>query len=644
MWRTANLLLYMNTLTRSIPALLPAKTFAAALALVAIVFLPLDAVGFTLPKIFCISLGGFLGALAALRDSERDILSMLLTTWTGRFFLALAAITVLSPLWSIAPILSIVGSPPRFQGVITQVAYFSIAIGGLVSVQREGSRSALVRSIITANAIVVLYGALQAAGLDPFAGVWRGELFLGRVFSTIGQPTMLGNFLLLTLPFVAWQMRESTGDRRYAGGVLTFLNLAILLATASRAAVLGLLIAAVLWMLTMPWPADIRPDRRVFVACVLIIVSLAGIATWSFSNRFSSATQQFLSFGVRGVLWESAASMAKEWPSGYGLGTVGLVSPRFLSPGLYEGESLTVKIDDVHSEPLQILVSLGLPGILLTFGFLALLLAGLWRNRTGHPLLPVLLVALAGTHASLLFGVADPATGAFLWLLSGMALGSLPSPACPAPGGSLGTVALGRHPSFTRCLLSAAVAGSFITAIVSGWWLVARVHRERSEAILRGGATLAAANASIRTAVIFPYDRQILIETAETALLALERTEDPVVADHLHRAVHETMEQLSALTSGQDGMVPLLLGWQAAIRGDVGSADRFFTEARVMRPIDVTVYRIAAHGYLLLGDRVRERETLQALAALLPPAWNDPSSPRGRILRKENPWLEPLFQ
>ena len=622
----------MNKLTRSIPALLPAKIFAAALALVAIVFLPLDAVGFTLPKIFCVSLAGFLGALTALRDPERDVLPMLLTTWTGRFFLALAIVTVLSPLWSIAPILSIVGAPPRFQGVITHVAYFSVAIGGLSAVQREGSRSALVRSIVIANAVVVLYGALQAAGLDPFAGAWRSELFLGRVFSTIGQPTMLGNFLLLTLPFVAWQTRESTGDRRLAGGVLVFLNLAVLLATASRAAVLGFLIAAVLWLLAMPRPAGTRSGRPVILMSVLIAVLLAGISAWSFSNRFNVGTQHFFSPGARSVLWESAASMAKERPSGYGLGTVGLISPRFLSPELYKEESLTVKIDDVHSEPLQILLSLGWQGMLLAFGFLALLLAGLWQNRTAHPLLPVILVALAGTHVSLLFGVADPATGAFLWLLSGMGLGSLPA---PVPS---------RHPSFARSLLSAAVVGSFLTAIVSGWWLVARVHRERSEAVLHSGAVLEAANAAMRTAVIFPYDRQILIEAAESVLLALERTEDPSSAGPLHRAVGEAVEQLSALTGGQDGMVPLLLGWQAAINGDAGSAVQLFSEARAMRPVDITVYRISVHGYLFLGDREREQETLQALAALLPPAWDDPSSPRGRILRKENPWLEPLLQ
>ncbi len=362
-----------------------------------------------------------------------------------------------------------------------------------------------------------------------------------------------------------------------------------------------------------------------------VALALIGIAAWSFSGRFSVPTQQPFSLGARGVIWEGALSMLKERPSGYGLGTVGLVSPQFLSPVLFEYESLTTKIDDVHSEPLQILVTLGWAGFLLTYGFIVFLCIGLWRNRAVHSLLPVILVALGGVHVSLFVGVIDPATSAFMWLIAGMGLGSLPFPA------------LERHPLFSKRMLWIVVMGSSLAVIISGWWLVARLQRERSEALLRSGATAEAAEAAMRTEVIFPYDRQVLIETAEAALLALEQTRDTRTVERLHRIVGESVAQLSALTGMQDGMAPLLLGWQAAIRGDGERAAQLFATAREMRPIDVTVYRIAAHGYALLGDTVRGRETLQALFMLLPQAWSDPSSPRGRILRKEHPWLAPLL-
>ncbi|MDO8648997.1 MAG: O-antigen ligase family protein [Candidatus Peregrinibacteria bacterium] len=622
----------MKTPLRSIAIPRLMLWFCGALVLVAIAFVPLNSIGFVLPKIFFVALAGFVGTLAAQRDPERDALSTLLTTWTGRLLLLLVIITLLSPFWSIAPILSIVGSPPRFQGVLTHIAYFSVALTGVVAVQSEHARYAIVRSVIIANAIVVLYGVSQIVGLDPLAGAWNTDLFLGRVFSTIGQPTMLANFLLLTLPFVAWQARERGGNNRSLYVAIMFPNLAVLFATASRAALLGLLIAGILWVLSMPRQNTRQSSRRNILLIIAVALVLASIAAWSFSSRFRVSTQHPFSLGARSEIWKSAVSMIKERPSGYGLETVGLVSPRSLSPVLYEYESLTTKIDDMHSEPLQILLTLGWMGLLLTYGFFALLGIGLWRNRMMHPLLPVILISLTGTHVSLLAGVADPATSAFSWLIAGMGLGSLPSPA------------MGRHSIFSRRILWVAAIFSLLTAIIFGWWIVARFHRERSEALLRSGATLEAADAAMRTVVLFPYDRQILIETAEAALLALEQVQDAPTAARLHRIVGGSVEQLSALTSMQDGMAPLLLGWQATIRGNGERAAQLFTTAQEMRPVDVTVYRIAAHGYALLGDAVRERETEQALITLLPRDWNDPSSPRGRILRKEQPWLEPLLQ
>jgi len=203
---------------------------------------------------------------------------------------------------------------------------------------------------------------------------------------------------------------------------------------------------------------------------------------------------------------------------------------------------------------------------------------------------------------------------------------------------------LERYPSFSLRILRIGAIGSFFVVVVSGWWLAARFHRERSETLFRSGTTAEAAYAAMRTETIFPYDRQILIETAETALLALEQSPNASAAERLHRIVGASVEQLSALTGRQDGMAPLLLGWQAAIRGEGERAVQLFTAAREMRPTDATVHRIAAHGYALLGDTVSEQQTLRELLMLLPPDWNDPASPRGRILRKEQPWLEPLLR
>ena len=604
---------------------------AAMIVSAALAFIPLTAPGFVLPKLICLAVAGIFGTWAALHHRGRDAISTLLTTWTGRLLLLLIATTLLSPLWSIAPLLSIVGTPPRFEGVLASSVYFTLALTGIVAVQHRGSRETMLQAIVIANTAVVLYGILQAVGLDPLAGRWQSELFLGRVFSTIGQPTLLANFIILTLPFVILTGLENVSWQRGLYWTLAALNLVVLLFTASRAAVLALLFSAALWYMVMPQgPAlpSLNGSKKLLIAFLILLFGVG--ATWSFSSRFSVPTQRLLSFGSRGVMWNSALSMAKSRPAGYGLGTIGLISPRFLSPAIYEYESLTTSIDDVHGKPLQLLLTLGPLGLLLTYGFLLLLLFGLWQNRQEDPLLKVMFIALAGVNLSLLFGVEDPTTSGFGWLIAGMGLGSLPRPS------------LANHPVFARRILQWAAICALISAVFFIWWLTARVYAEKSDRLLRGGATQEAVRIGARAVVIFPLDRQLLIESTESALLTLEQNPDARITGQLHRLVGENLEQLSALTNMRDGMAPLLLGWQAAVRGDSARASALFAQAEQMSPVNVTVYRIAAHGYSLLGNRENKSKELQKLIGLLPSGWNNPTSARGRILRKEHPWLERL--
>lgn len=604
---------------------------AAMIVSAAIVFVPFGTLGFVLPKLFCLAVAGVLGVWSVFLHPDRNALTALLSTWAGKLLLLLIVVTILSPLWSIAPLMSIVGAPPRFEGVLASAVSFALALIGIVAIQRQESRKPFLRAIVIANAVVVLYGVLQIVGLDPLAGTWQSEQFLGRVFSTIGQPTTLANFILLTFPFVVVLSFEKRGWRRGVVWTLVAINPIVMLYTASRAATLALVLSAILWFMAAPRRPSFAPfsrSRKLILVCFILLLSI--IAAWSFSSRFSVPTQRLLSFGSRGVLWNAALSMAYDRPTGYGLGTISLVSPRFLSSAIYNHESLTTGIDDVHSKPLQLLLTLGPLGILLTYGFLFFLLAGLWKNRREHPLLTAMFIALAGVNVSMLVGVADPTTSGLGWLIAGMGLGSLPRPS------------LVHHPVFARRILQCAFVGTLISAICFAWWFKARLVAEKSDAFLRIGLTMEAAKAGALAAASFPLDRQLLIESAETALLTLEQVQDTRAIEQLHRLVVENMEQLSILTSRQDSMASLLLGWQAAVRGEKERASTLFSQAESMSPSDITVYRIAAHGYALLGDARRESAELQKLIALLPDGWNDPESARGRILRKEHPWLDGL--
>ena len=598
--------------------------FAVGIVLSAIIFIPLQSFSFTLPKLFVLSITALTGAILLMR-SDHSIISPLIDTWTGRFATCFFITVVLSLTWSLAPMLSTVGAPPRYEGLLTYAVYFTLFVTSIALSQERSNRKILVITIMLSNALVILYGALQVLHLDPFAALWEQELFLGRIFSTIGQPNFLGQFILLTVPFMGFMAAQSSGAKRMFFMILSVLNIIILLATASRAALLGFLVMLFFaWMMGMSTLRN-KSALSLSIAAIFFLI----IAVFFFAQRFSVSTQEGTSLGARSVIWNSSLEAIRVRPLGYGLETTGQVLPRFMSPELYQYESLTTKIDRAHSKPLDLLITLGPLGLFTYYGFLLLLLASLWRTR--DPPKRMIFLSLIGFSISLLFGFEGIFTHAVFWLVAGIALGLF---------SESHTHTRKRGELFFICALIVIV---FLSTVASAQWLRARVSMERGEQQLTQWQLDEAVRSYAYGSALFPFDRQLLIQSIEAALIAGEHAGDLSTKEKLMKFYSNEVVKLEALTSQEDGMVPLLRAWQSALEGDAAGAERLIADAREKQPVDITTYRIAAHSFQLLGDEENVKAMYLQLIELLPSFWQDSSSERGRILWKEHPWLEEVL-
>jgi len=131
-----------------------------------------------------------------------------LTIASGSFLAALVLTSAVSEL----PWVAFTGLTVRGAGAIT----YGLCLGLLHAVFRLGTRRSLypvVMAIAAAHGLVVLYALLQAFGLDPFS--WgTGELSVGPVFSTLGNPNFSAGYIGLTLPILVW---VAFGSRRPVG-------------------------------------------------------------------------------------------------------------------------------------------------------------------------------------------------------------------------------------------------------------------------------------------------------------------------------------------------------------------------------------------------------------------------------------------
>lgn len=603
----------------------------SGLALGSVAFFPMSGMSFALPKLFVFAVTATIGTCWFALSSDIQAMRIFTRTVTGRFLLGFFVIVLLSLAWSVSPMLSFLGTPPRLEGILTHVIWFAFVLIGIGIAQSKQGEKGLLQTIIVSNLLLILYGFFQFLSLDPFRGIWAEGTFLGRTFSLAGQPNVLGAFIVLTFPiilFSALSKKEGKEERHFLI-LLCALNLIVLITTVSRSSLLGLG-GAILFLLAFA-PGVLHACKKVkgwtMLLLGLVLFVLLFTIFIAFSQRFSLETQD-RSMRARSIIWSDTISIILDHPQGIGLETMGIVYPQYKSARLLEVESLQTNIDRAHSKPLDILVSLGPLGLLAYYGFLISLLIFSAKQKKSYEYISALGAGIFGYSVALLFGFEHVLTSAFFWIIVGWILGV----SWRSKKRKAATYVLTMRSIVI--LLSFACACS---AIVFALWSLQRLQMYQAEQFFLKGATILSLGKYEDAANAFPFDRTLLVRSAETALFAAEQ-------ERIDRGVFlaiagEKLSDLATLTQEQDGMIWLLLSWRVALIADVPLLKELAKEAQERMPYTVDTYRILTHSFQLVGDTLAAGKTKQSLRDILPDFWQDKEG-RARILWKENPWLQ----
>jgi tetratricopeptide (TPR) repeat protein len=125
---------------------------------------------------------------------------------------------------------------PSLDECLRRVFYIHFALIALTEINTRERLTRMMRYLLIATAISVIYGAIGvfdkrffpiqsfSTGIDPF--IWR-QAFGGRIFSTFGNPNFFGNFLVIVTPITLALMLKRHKEK--LGQVLVFVMASIAL-------------------------------------------------------------------------------------------------------------------------------------------------------------------------------------------------------------------------------------------------------------------------------------------------------------------------------------------------------------------------------------------------------------------------------
>ncbi len=331
----------------------------------------------------------------------------------------------LATLVSKTPQASFWGSYFRSQGWITTACYLSIF---LITSKIFRTNEKIRRLLMTAalgSLPVVLYAFLQHQGLDPLT--WQDMAYGTRVFSTLGQPNLLGTYLAILIPTscaLVWLSQEPWQKAVFS--LLAIVQSVILLWTGSRGALVGLLAGLVMLLILATQTSRQRlllfmTTATLTAAFLLAVTVPSSLHTYlERTLRLSSPSADnrvyFLQGAIRGIedrplLGHGSESMYSTFPLYYDA-RIALVDGVDSMP------------DRTHNELADIAYTTGILG-LLAYLFL-LVRAGrhliLLRtsSTTGQPLLIGLASALGAYLVSVQFSFGTSVSYLLFWLLLGL--------------------------------------------------------------------------------------------------------------------------------------------------------------------------------------------------------------------------------
>ncbi len=379
----------------------------------------------------------------------------------------------LSTVLSISMTQSLWGSYTRLQGTYSALSYIVIfaLVAGYLRTREQVRR--LLSIVILASLPVTLYAIIQHLGFDPLVTASTGA----RVRANLGNAIFLASYLIMVVPLTLVRLIESVtemkrkGVKSWGDGFLALtysavlaLQLTVIVLTRSRGPMVGLMLG----LLLLGFLVFLRLPRRLWFGWLALavvagsILLLANLRNAPFSHLIEPLREipyvsrlttildtQGRTAQVRILTWDAAVELIlSEEPLGiqgdelsgedrfhrlrpvvgYGPETIFNALSRVYPPRLAHIEGYNRQADRSHNETIDLLLTIGLLGVLafysliLSLFYYSLRWLGLVPHRTAQRFLLFLMLSgaiLGGLTAYLL----DSSGSRLTFIASGFPLG-----------------------------------------------------------------------------------------------------------------------------------------------------------------------------------------------------------------------------
>lgn len=259
----------------------------------------------------------------------------------------------------------------------------------------------LLRCWVFACIPVCLYYFLQRIDLDPL--IW-GNQDLNPVGSTFGNRNYLVFYLLATLPFSVYLLRNDSFVWRILAGVSTLFILISIAISDSRAGA-GILFVfipmLILWYTHFSMPS--RLSKAIRILCISVLGTLLTLLIFAIPFVLNQSKDVLFEWShARIFLWEAALKMIDQQPiMGHGVGSFPILISIFRTRELGEAFGFYDMASNAHNVALEMLVEIGIVGFsIFLFAMIWLLLRPLiqrkWNKQNLTGLHTISLISFVG--------------------------------------------------------------------------------------------------------------------------------------------------------------------------------------------------------------------------------------------------------
>jgi O-antigen ligase len=608
-----------------------------AIAVVPLAVSPLGMNQFGPPKLLALALAGSLIGLSfaiepASFAAQAQRMARSRLAWALAAYFGIASLSVVT---SVDRFHSAVGSYPEYQGLLRLVLWAVIAAGAASLAQRQTGWRLIARTVVVTLLAVGAVAWLQKAGIATIGGPGGWSK---RAWSTIGNPSHLGVWLVLALPFAAERFfADDHRAWRACAAVSGAVAVVALAWSASRGAMIGFVVALTVGvvLVTRGRPRVERVRIALGGAGALVFVAAVMLLT---AGRFARLSAFFDvsagSAGWRFIIWRTALRIAADRPVlGWGLNTMRFVYPSYRSASALDSPINMGTVADMHNLVLNTAASLGAAGVVALLACVVMAAMVVWRAgdpRAADSTRAVTIgVSLTGFFVAVLFHYPTIDSGTLTAVLLGVLVAFEAGIAFSRSGVTAPVRAQPGAPEALAWRLGAYALSALLiaTTLAAASLVAADVAASRALGLARVGAPWAQTRAALsRAEALAPWELAFRKVWATAGTSSAPREGDAAVVTDVNAALDAAARSapLDSSVQGARGDLMLHVARTSASTRDLNAAEQAYRDALVRDPNNAVYWAGVGQVQYAKGDfagAVTTFERVVALAGDSPQMW-----------------------